>query len=340
MGVFHRLQSLGNAGSGLRGPAASSGSARRENPREPGHLHPSGVWLLPPSQSRRSGCPWERRWERSGKEPKGAAGCLFSRDSRARAPAAPAAMKKPRQDQGPAAAPAAKASPAPAWSSVAAGKGWSGLGAVPRAVPALEAPPASPSIELRDQLSLGNAAMSRDHAPAAVGPVRVLRPHPSVSRDVPCVATSCCKLREFLILDPPVICPLFLVSNKSPFLDNGSDPLRADSVNPASRVVSLGNFPSRKLLWKSISSWSVNLSQMPDSLITTSRASGSSRAPSSRAQQSFPPSLVRTRTHQSQCKIPWRKHPNSRAGSGVGLIVSPSNSGYSTTDSNEYFSRI
>lgn len=103
-------------------------------------------------------------------------------------------MKKPRQDQGPAAAPAAKekASPAPAWSSVAAGKGWSGLGAVPRAVPALEAPPASPSVELRDQLSLGNAAMSRDHAPAAVRPVRVLRPHPSVSRDVPCVATFTC----------------------------------------------------------------------------------------------------------------------------------------------------
>lgn len=76
VGAFHRLQSLGNAGLGLRAPAASSGSARRENPRDLGHLHPWGFGCSP-RQGLRSGRPWKRRWERSGKEPKGAAGCFI-----------------------------------------------------------------------------------------------------------------------------------------------------------------------------------------------------------------------------------------------------------------------
>lgn len=100
-GAFHGLQSLGNAGFGFRDPAASSGSAREENPREPRHLHRFGVWLLRPGRAMAAAALGSGAGKGAAGSRKEPLDVGFSRDSRAGAPAAPAAMKKPRQIKGP-----------------------------------------------------------------------------------------------------------------------------------------------------------------------------------------------------------------------------------------------
>lgn len=132
--------------------------------------------------------------ERSRKEPKGAAGCLFSRDSRARVPAAPAAMKKPRQDEG--------ERRAPLRSELRGSReGWSGLGlSQPCPLPRQGSPEPRQCSDEPGPRGFSTLILQHPGMLLPAWPQVVINGENSFSWIRP--------------LRPPVTCPLFLVSSK------------------------------------------------------------------------------------------------------------------------------